>query len=213
MQACASSVTKLARPRGRRADGRTVVGVPRPPRLQVAGGLYHVTAHSNHGRVVFRDDQERSQFLAVLESAVRLFRWSCRSYCLLSTHYHLLVATPDPNLSAGMQHIGGRYAQWANWYREERSHIFEGRFRSILVTSESHALELYRYIALNPVRAGLVRDPEEWRWSSLRAVLGREQPPGFLDVEAVLSEFGPNWATARRRLRRFVRDGLMMDAA
>jgi putative transposase len=170
-------------------------------------------AHSNHGRVVFRDDAERAQFLAVLETGVTQYGWSCRSYCLLSTHYHLLVATPAPNLSAGIQYVNGSYAQWANWYREERSHIFEGRFRSILVTTESHALEVQRYIALNPVRAGLVRDPEEWPWSSLPAVLGRTEAPAFLDVEAVLSEFGSNWASARRWLRKFVRDGLVMDAA
>jgi hypothetical protein len=124
---------------------------------------------------------------------------------------HLLLATPEPNLSSGMQYVNGRYAQWANWHRDERSHVFDGRFRSILVNSESHALEVHRYIALNPVRAGLVRDPEEWPWSSLRAILGREQPRGFLDVDTVLGEFGSNRATARRRLRRFIRDGLRMD--
>jgi putative transposase len=189
------------------------MAVPRPPRLQVAGGLYHVTAHSNHGRVVFRDDTEREQFLAVLELGVARRGWSCRSYCLLSTHFHLLIATPEPDLSRGMQYVNGRYAQWANWHRDERSHVFDGRFRSILVNSESHALEVHRYIALNPVRAGLVRDPEEWPWSSLRAILGREQPRGFLDVDTVLGELGSNRATARRRLRRFIRDGLRMDIA
>jgi putative transposase len=196
-----------------RAGGPTVIAVPRPPRLQVAGGLYHVTTHSNHGRVVFRDDGERAQFLALLELGVTRCGWSCRSYCLLSTHYHLLIATPEPDLSAGMQYLNGRYAQWANWNRDERSHIFEGRFRSVLVETESHALEVHRYIALNPVRAGLVRDPEEWRWSSLRAILGRERPLQFLDVDAVLSELGANRATARRRLRMFVWDGLRRDRA
>jgi putative transposase len=189
------------------------VAVPRPPRLQVAGGLYHVTAHSNFGRVVFRDDNERAKFLALLEAGVSRWGWSCRSYCLLSTHYHLLVLTPGPNLSAGIQYLNGRYAQWANWYRRERSHVFDGRFRSVLVETESHALELHRYIALNPVRAGLVRDPEEWPWSSLGAILGRERPPGFLDVDAVLREFGANAAAARRRLRLFIRDGLRRDVA
>jgi REP element-mobilizing transposase RayT len=191
----------------------TVVAVPRPPRLNVAGGLYHVTAHSNVGRTVFRDDDERAQFLAVLELGVTRCGWSCRSYCLLSTHYHLLVATPEPDLSAGMQYVNGRYAQWANWHRRERSHVFEGRFKSVLVETESHAFEVHRYIALNPVRAGLVRDPELWPWSSLRAILGGEQPLGFLDVDAVLTEFGANRAAARRRLRMFVRGGLMGDMA
>jgi putative transposase len=187
--------------------------VPRPPRLQVVGGLYHVTAHSNFGRVVFRGDEERGQFLAMLELGVTRFGWSCRSYCLLSTHYHLLVATPDPDISAGMQYLNGRYAQWANWHRGERSHVFEGRFRAVLVESESHALEVHRYIALNPVRAGLVRDPEQWPWSSLRALLGHERAPSFLDIETVLAEFGAAKATARRRLRTFIRAGLAADAA
>jgi putative transposase len=170
-------------------------------------------AHSNVGRLVFRDDDERAQFLAFLDEVVMERGWSCRSYCLLSTHYHLLVATPHPDLSAGIQYLNGRHAQWANWHRAERSHVFEGRFKAILVETESHALEVHRYIALNPVRAGLVLDPEEWRWGSLRAILGRDGAPGFLDVDAALSLFGPNRAVARRRLRAFLRDGLRRDAA
>jgi putative transposase len=197
----------------RRASARTVVAVSRSPRLQVAGGLYHVTSHSNVGRIVFQDDVERAQFLGLLEAGVARCGWSCRSYCLLSTHYHLLIATPEPDLSAGMQYLNGRYAQWANWLRGERSHVFEGRFRSVLVESEGHALEVHRYIALNPVRAGLVRDPEEWPWSSFAATLGRERPLPFLDVDAVLAEFGTSPASARRRLRMFIQDGLRRDMA
>jgi putative transposase len=197
----------------RRRRAHTVAAVPRPLRLQIAGGLYHVTAHSNLGRVVFQDDAERAQFLDVLETGVARRGWSCRSYCLLSTHYHLLIATPEPDLSAGMQYLNGRYGQWANWSRGECSHVFQGRFGSKLIESESHALEVHRYIALNPVRAGLVRDPEEWPWSSLGAVLGRRQPLGFLDVDAALTDFGAHKATARRLLRRFVREGLRRDLA
>ena len=187
--------------------------MPRPPRLNLAGGLYHVTARSNVGRTVFRDDDERAQFLALLELGVIRRGWSCRSYCLLSTHYHLLVATPEPDLSLGMQYVNGRYAQWANWNRSERSHVFEGRFKAVLVETESHALEVLRYIALNPVRAGLVRSPEAWPSSSFRALLGWERPLGFLDVDGVLAELGESKTTARRRLRAFVRDGLAADAA
>jgi putative transposase len=187
--------------------------VPRPPRLQVAGGLYHITAHSNFGRVVFQDDAERTQFLVVLEAGVARFGWSCRSYCLLSTHYHLLISTPEPDLSAGMQYLNGRYAQWANWSRRQRSHIFEGRFQAVLVETEAHSLEAHRYIALNPARAGLVKDPEAWPWSSLAATLGRREPLAFLDVDAALSAFGATRATARRTLRAFIRDGLEGDMA
>lgn len=187
--------------------------MPRPPRPQVAGGLYHVTAHSNCGRVAFRDDCERAQFLAVLEAGFERRPWSFRAYCLLSTHYHLLVATPEPDIASGMQYLNGRYAQWANWRRSERGHIFEGRYKSVLVQTDSHAMEVHRYIALNPVRAGLVRDPEAWPWGSLRATLGREKPLAFLDVQAALGEFGANPSAARRRLRMFIQDGIAMDRA
>jgi putative transposase len=187
--------------------------MPRPLRLQFAGALYHVTTRSNLGRVSFRADDERAQFLGVLETVVTQCGWSCRSYCVLSTHYHLLIATPNPDLSAGMQYLNGRYAQWANWRRNERSHLFEGRFKSVLVESDSHFLEVHRYIALNPVRAGLVRDPEDWPWSSLRATLGAEKPLSLLDVDAALGVFGRNRAVARRRLRRFIRDGIEGDMA
>jgi len=187
--------------------------VPRPPRPQIAGGLYHVTDHSNLRRVVFQSDHERGKFLEVLASAVRRHGWSCRDYCLLSTHYHLLVQTPHPDIAAGMQYLNGRYAQWANWNRTERGHVFEGRYGAELVKTDGHALEVHRYIALNPVRAGLVRDPEDWPWSSLPALLGREKPPTFLDVDAALGLFGSTTLNARRRLRRFVRDGLARDSA
>ena len=187
--------------------------MPRPPRIQVAGGLYHLTARANVGRVAFQDDGERTEFLTVLERVVRRCGWSCRAYCLLSTHYHLLCLTPEADLAAGMQYLNGRYAQWANWRRKERGHVFEGRYGAVLVESESHALEVQRYIALNPVRAGLVRDPEDWPWSSLRAVLGLRQAPWFLDARAVLEEFGPNVVSARRRIRTFVRDALAQDVA
>jgi len=163
------------------------------------------------GRLVFQENAERRQFLDVLDDLVARCSWSVRAYCLLSTHYHLLVATPEADLSGGMQYLNGRFAQWANWYRSERSHLFEGRFKSVLVETGSHALEVHRYIALNPVRAGLVRDPTRWQWSSVRAILGLESAPALLDVQAVLDEFGATKATARRRLRAFLRDGLAAD--
>jgi REP element-mobilizing transposase RayT len=177
------------------------------------GGLYHVTSRSNLGRLAFREDEERAQFLALLGAGVTRCGWSCRSYCVLSTHFHLLIVTPEPDLSAGMQYLKGRYAQWANWRRSERSHLFEGRFRSVLVETDSHLLELHRYIALNPVRAGLVRNPEDWPWSSLRATLGHETPLPFLDVRGALEDFGATTPSARRRLRMFIQDGIIGDGA
>lgn len=190
---------------------RTVVGMPRPPRPQYAGGVYHVTAQSNTGRIAFEEDLEREWFLELLLAVVERRRWSCRSYCLLSTHYHLLIRTPEPDIAAGMQYLNGCYAQRANWRREEDGHVFKRRYRARTVTTEAHALEIHRYIALNPVRAGLVRNPLDWKWSSLAALLGRCRPDEFLDAQSVWAEFGPGVVSARRRLRTFVWDGLGDD--
>ena len=194
-------------------DATTVGVMPRPLRLQVAGGVYHVTAHSNTGRLAFADDDDREQFLMLVDEVVRRREWSCRSYCLLSTHYHLLVHTPEPDLAAGMQYLNGCFAQWANWRRDEDGHVFKGRYAARQVQTEGHALEVHRYIALNPVRAGLVRSPLDWPWSSLRALLGQRKPESFLDIRSVLDEFGPSLVSSRRRLRSFIWDGLAEDAA
>jgi putative transposase len=206
-------VTRLRRPRSRPRGRPYPRLVPRPPRLQVAGGLYHLTSRANLGRVAFGDDRERECFLELVAETVKRFAWSCRAYCVLSTHYHLFVATPEADLAAGMQYLKGRYAQWANWSRKERGHLFEGRFRSLLVESIGHAYEVQRYIALNPVRAGIVRRPEEWPWASTRALLGLERPAEFLDVTSALQTFDANVISARRRFRSFLRDVDALDAA
>jgi putative transposase len=185
--------------------------MPRPHRLQLAGGLYHLMARSNVGRVAFADDSERQQFMALVAAVVARRRWSCRAFCLLSTHYHLLVATPEADVAVGMQYINGRYAQWINWYRDERGHLFDSRYRSVLIETEAHALELHRYIALNPVRAGLALKPEDWPWSSFAAMAGLREAPALLDVQSALRDFGPG-EPARRRFWTFVWDGLRRDA-
>lgn len=185
--------------------------VPRPHRLQLAGGIYHLMARANVGRLAFADDPERQQFLAFVTALVARRRWSCRAFCLLSTHYHLLVATPEADVAAGMQYLNGRYAQWVNWYRGERGHLFDSRYRSVLVENEAHGMELHRYIALNPVRAGLALKPEDWQWSSFAALAGLRQAPALLDVQGALRDFGPG-EPARRRFWAFVWDGLGPDA-
>jgi len=186
--------------------------VPRRPRNQFAGAVYHITTRANLGRTAFCNEDERRQFLTFLEIVVARRRWSCRAFCLLSTHYHLLIATPDADIAAGMQYLNGRYAQWINWYRGERGHLFDGRYYSGLLEYEGHALELHRYIALNPVRAGLVLNPEDWPWSSFRALVGRAPAPELLDVDAALADFGPR-TKSRAKLRAFVSDGLARDVA
>ena len=190
-----------------------VAFVPRPPRVQVAGGLYHVTAHSNVGRLAFRDDRERKRFLVLLGATVLRYGWSCRGYCLLSNHLHLFISTPQADIAAGMRYLNGRYGQWANWNRTEFGHLFKARYGAVLVESQGHATEVHRYIALNPVRAGLVTRPERWKWSSYSAMLGLVDPLPLLDVDAALADFASTRTEARRRFRSFVLDGLVSDAA
>jgi putative transposase len=182
--------------------------MPRPPRIQAPGALYHITSSGNTGRTLFRDDEERADFLDIVGGVVTARGWMCRSYCVLSTHYHLLVETPEPDLAAGMQYLNGCYGQRVNRRREEKGHVFEARYHSELVEEEGHRLEVHRYIALNPVRAGLAASPEHWPWSSYSGLLELTRPAAFLDVAGALRDFAMPADEARTKLRRFVGDGL-----
>jgi putative transposase len=176
-------------------------------RLQVPGGIYHVTSHANAGRVLFADNAERREFLDILAALIPGRAWSCMAFCLLTTHYHLLVQTPDADLAAGMQYLNGRFAQRVNFVRQEKGHLFDARYGSEFVETEQHALNAHRYIALNAVSAGIVARPEDWPWSSYRALLGFTRAPTFLDIPAALLLFGATADAGRARLREFVQDG------
>lgn len=174
----------------------------RASRIQVAGGLYHVSTRAKSQ--IFLDDDDRTSFLTTLRHVVRRHTWICHSYCLLSTHYHVLVSTPNPDLAAGMQKLNGRYAQGFNDRYLDFGHVFSGRYHAVLVESEGHLLELVRYLALNPVRAGICRTACSWRWSSYPAALGLRRVPDFLTLDPVLNLFGHDLERARERLREFV---------
>jgi putative transposase len=161
----------------------------RPLRLEYDNAVYHVTSRGNAGTKIFRDDTDRIRFLEVFGGVVERFGWLCYAYCLMTNHYHLLIETPQPNLSRGMQHLNGVYTQWFNHRHSRAGHLVQGRFKSIVVEKESHLLELARYIVLNPVRAKLARSARDWRWSSYRATAGQVKPPAFLTVDWLLSQF------------------------
>ena len=144
----------------------------RPLRIEYEGALYHLTSRGNARERIFFTDSDREAFLGILGDVVERFGWLCHAYCLMTNHYHLLIETPNANLSRGMRHLNGVYTQWINRHNKRTGHIFQGRFRSILVEKESHLLELARYVVLNPVRAKMVRSPRDWRWSSYRATSG-----------------------------------------
>ena len=183
----------------------------RPLRLEYEGAVYHITSRGNAREDVFLNDSDRARFLGILGDVVARYGWICHAYCLMSNHYHLLIETPGANLSRGMQLLNGVYTQWFNRQHERVGHLFQGRFKAILVEKESHLLELARYIVLNPVRAKMVRSVRDWSWSSYRATSGQRDVPKFLTVDWILLQFDPDRARAVSAFRRFVRQGQGID--
>ncbi|MGH3007626.1 MAG: REP-associated tyrosine transposase [Gaiellaceae bacterium] len=178
--------------------------MPRPPRANVPNGIYHVTSRGNRRQTVFANDLERELFLALLATVSALRSWKCHGYCLMPNHYHLVLQTPNADLSGGMQRLNGEYAQCFNYFHGTDGHLFQGRFHAVLVESDWHLAELSRYLALNPVRAGLAATAREWRWSSYPAMAeGRPSLP-FVAAESVLEFFGRDLETARKSFVDFV---------
>ena len=180
----------------------------RPLRIEFPGALYHVTSRGNASQRVFRDDEDRELFLATLAWVVERFGWRCHAYCLMDNHIHLLIDTPQPNLSRGMRQLNGVYTQRFNRRHGKVGHLFQGRYKAILVEKEGYLLELARYIVLNPVRAKMVKTPERYPWSSYQPMLGLAPVPPALAIEWVLDQFARTRATARRRYAKFVHDGI-----
>ncbi len=185
--------------------------MPRPTRIDIAGATHHIAALAVEKERVFREPADRKRLLALLEAIAECYQWSCGAYCLMGTHFHLIVNTPAPTLSRGMQHLCGSYAGWFNWKYGRRGHLFGRRFGSVLIVSDEHLLEAHRYVALNPVRAGLCRRPESWRWGSFRALAGLEAGPPFLDIDDVLDLFALRRKVAQPAFRRFVEAGTSDD--
>ncbi len=166
----------------------------RPLRLEFAHALYHVTSRGNRQEDIYLDDSDRQAWLAVLAQVCKRFRWTVHAYCLMSNHYHLLVETPEPNLSAGMRQLNGVYTQLTNRAHGRVGHVFQGRFKAIVADKDNYLLELARYVVLNPVRAGMVQDPGQWPWSSYGAMLAPGWLPGadWLATDKLLAYFAPD---------------------
>jgi putative transposase len=180
----------------------------RPLRIEYDGALYHVTSRGNERKAIFKDDGDRELFLTTLWKVSERFHWLCHAYCLMGNHYHLVIETPDGNLSKGMRQLNGVYTQAFNRRHHRVGHLFQGRFKGILVQKESHYLEVCRYVVLNPVRAKAVKQPREWAWSSYRATGGLAAVPRCLKVEEILSHFGQRRGPAQEKYRRYVGEGI-----
>jgi putative transposase len=180
----------------------------RPLRIEYAGAVYHITSRGNEKKAVFKDDQDRINFLNTLQHVNKRYNWLCHAYCMMDNHYHLLIETPDGNLSLGMRQLNGVYTQLFNKRHQRTGHLFQGRYKSILIQKDSHLLEVCRYVVLNPVRARMVERPEAWKWSSYRATAGRESPAPCLTTDWVLGQFSRKRAAAGRKYWQFVEWGI-----
>jgi putative transposase len=171
----------------------------------------HITSRGNEKKTIFKDDQDRINFLNTLQHVNKRYNWLCHAYCMIGNHYHLLIETPDGNLALGMRQLNGVYTQLFNKRHQRAGHLFQGRYISILIQKDSHLLEVCRYVVLNPVRARMVERPEIWKWSSYRATAGRESPPLCLTTEWVLGQFSRTRGKAEREYRQFVDWGIGKD--
>jgi putative transposase len=180
----------------------------RPLRIDFPGAIHHVTARGNGYAPVFLGDEDRRQFLRLLSECVGRFAWICHAYCLMGNHYHLMIETPVANMSVAMRHLNGCYTQWFNWRHDRVGHVFQGRFKSILVDRDAYLLELCRYIVLNPVRAQMVSDVAAYRWSSYGATSGMAVAPDWLHREWLLAQFNDDLAVASSKYAEFVAQGL-----
>jgi len=180
----------------------------RPLRLEYPGAVYHVTSRGNAQADIFLCDDDRETFVRLLREEIEQQRWLCYAWCLMDNHYHFLIETPEANLSRGMQRLNGRYTQRFNRRHSRVGHVFQGRYKAILIEKDAHLLELCRYVVLNPVRARMVEDVSQWRWSSYQQTISANSDVGLIVVENVLGLFSAQRDTAVQRYLQFVADGV-----
>jgi REP element-mobilizing transposase RayT len=177
--------------------------MPRKPRQEVADGIHHVFARGNAKGLIYRDDDDRRLYLTTLRLAVARAKWHCLAYCLMDNHVHLLIQTPEANLGAGMQRLHGLYGRQFNDRHDRSGHVFQGRFKSKLVTDDEQMWVTTRYIAVNPVEARMCRRPGDWPWSS-HSLMVRGTAPPWLGHERLLTYFAGVGGDPWKRYRALV---------
>lgn len=173
-------------------------------RITFPGAFYHVASRGNERKAVFKSKHDREKFLEYLESATQRYDARIHAYCLMDTHYHLLLETPSGNLPQIMRHINGAYTTYFNIKRDRSGHLFQGRYQAILVDIDEYGKELSRYIHLNPVRAKMVETPEEYNWSSYQFYIGKQRPVKWLYRDFILGYFGKKISSAQKGYQQFV---------
>ncbi len=180
----------------------------RPLRIELAGGLYHVTSRGDRREDIFLDDADRLMWLELFGQVCRRYNWICHAWCLMDNHYHIVVETVEGNLAQGMRQLNGVYTQDFNRTHHRVGHVFQGRYKAIIVEKDSYLLELARYVVLNPVRARMVKDAGDWPWSSYPAMTGTQAAPEWLQTDWILGQFSPQRRRAMQRYADFVRAGV-----
>lgn len=177
--------------------------MPRKPRLHSPGAVYHVMLRGNARQDIFFDTDDRLRFLAFLQDGMERFGFRVHGYCLMTNHLHLALQVGDIPLSRIMQNLALRYTKWVNWRQNRGGHLFQGRYKAIMIEADNHLAQLVAYLHLNPVRAGMCAQAVDYPWSSQRAYLGMEHTP-WLTMQSVLALFSSNPPKARRLFRDFV---------
>ena len=161
----------------------------RPLRIEFPGAIYHVTSRGNERKAVYKSQRDREKFISYLESATERYEAVIHVYCLMDNHYHLLIETPAGNLSQIMHHVNRVYTTYFNTKRSRAGHLFQGRYKAILIDADEYAKELSRYIHLNPVRAGIAETPTEYKWSSCQYYTVKKKAPEWLKRQFILGYF------------------------
>ena len=179
----------------------------RAPRLNLVDGLYHVTSRGVRRLPIYEDGIDYRWFRRLFDGLALELGWICHAYCLMPNHYHLVLETPFANLSAGLQRLNWRHALRFNWRHGHTGHLFESRFHSELIETDTYLLEAARYVVLNPVRAGLCRHPAQWPFSSYRSTLDAASDPSGA-YSRILGQFGSEPQIVRARYEAFVAEGV-----
>ena len=178
----------------------------RKPRVHYTGALYHVIVRGNGGQAIFVDEKDRTRFYFLVQEGVERFAHRIHAFCLMTNHVHFAIQVDEVSLSRILQNLSFRYTRWVNWRQGRSGHLFQGRYKAVLVDVDAYLQELTRYIHLNPVRAGVVKEPEDYSWSGHRAYLGLETIP-WLTTDWILSQFSRRLSVARRAYEKFVLEG------